>query len=169
MAADVKKIDLVDIDLDTGRLPQSLYNRNVGLLDADANGFGVRVFRSGVPEDLTGVSVYGYYRTSEGVNRVINTGNVVSGNEAYVVLPGQFYNYKGQFTLAIKLVRGSAISTVRIIKGIIDETHSNESLSPSPDPVVWENVLNVYEQVAPLATAGGVATVAETKSHLGIS
>lgn len=167
--ADVKKVDLVDIDLDTGRLPQSLYNRTIGTGDVKGNGFGVRVFRGGEPVDLSGVSVYGYFKPPQGNNIGITSGNVVSGNEAYVILPAACYNYQGQFTLAIKLVGSGITGTVRIIKGVVDTTNSDNAITPAPSSTSLEEVLNVYEQVAPLATAGGVATVAETKSHLGIS
>jgi tetratricopeptide (TPR) repeat protein len=62
------------------------------------------VFRDGEPVDLTGVSVQGVFMPPQGDPIAITSGNIVSGNEAEVVLPQACYNYDGQFCLAIKLV-----------------------------------------------------------------
>lgn len=167
--ADVKRIDLVDIDLDSGKLPVSRFTRIIGTGDNNGNGFGVRVFRSGTPVDLTGVSVQGYFRDPKGTNKLIDTGNVVSGNEAYVILKDFCYNFEGQFSLAVKLLGSGVTGTVRIITGMVENTNADNAISPAPSQTSYADVLAVFQQVQPLANAGGIATVAETKSHLGIS
>lgn len=117
--ADITQINLVDIDLNSGKLHRSWLNHGIGVEDVKANGFGVRVFRNGAPVNLSGASVYGYFTNSAGVMTSITSGNSVSGNEAYVVLPAACYETPGKFTLAVKLIGGGATVTVRIVDGMV--------------------------------------------------
>lgn len=173
MAEDIKRIDLVDIDLNSGKLHRSFFSHSIGTTDVKGNGFGVRVFRDGEPVDLTGVSVQGYFRDPQGNNIGITSGNVsASGddnNEAYVILPAACYNYEGRFQLAIKLVSSTITGTVRIVEGMVDNTNTGGAIVPPPATASYDTVLAAFEQVQPLVDAGGVATVAQTKSHLGIT
>ena len=94
MAANVQKLDLVDIDLTSGTIHRSWIKQSIGSADVKGNAFGVRVFRDGEPVTLSSVSVYGYFRDPHGTNIAITSGNSVSGNVAYVVLPAACYNYE---------------------------------------------------------------------------
>ena len=116
----IYKQDLVDVDLDKGVVQRNKLNRNIGLNDVIADHFGVRVFRGKEPVSLTGVSVIGYFYNGIGNSITINSGNIVSGNEAVVILPSSCYTIAGKFTLFIKLTDGTVTSTVRIIDGIVE-------------------------------------------------
>lgn len=164
----IYKRDMVDIDLETGTIHRSFMNRSIGYKDNAADHFGVRTWRKGEAINLTGVSVQGIFMPPQGDPIAITSGNIVTGNEAEVVLPQACYNYNGPFTLAIKLIGGGVTGTMRIVDGMVDNTHASGTVAPTGTVPTYQEVLSVYEQVLPLAQAGGVATVAETKSYLGI-
>lgn len=167
----IYKRDIVDINLETGNIQRSFLNHSIGMKDQQADHFGVRVFRNGEAVDLTGVSVQGVFMPPQGSPIAITSGNIVSGNVAEVVLPQACYNYDGQFTLAIKLVDAgnSVTGTIRIVDGMVDNTHASGTVAPTSAVPTYQEVLSVYEQVLSIAGTGGVATVAETKTYLGIS
>ena len=120
----IYKQDIVDIDLNKGTIHRSKLNRRIGKADVVADHFGVRVFRDGEAVNLTGVSVVGYFYSSQGGSPItISSGNSVSGNEAVVVLTSGCYTYPGKFCLYIKLTDGTVTSTVRIIDGEVEPTN----------------------------------------------
>ena len=110
--------DIVDVDLDRDGISRSRLDHTIGKSDDDANRFGVRVLRDGIPESLGSVSCKGYFTDSQG-NRQTITGTV-SGSVAYVTLTDACYTYAGPFRLAIKLEGGGVKSTVRIVDGMIE-------------------------------------------------
>ena len=160
--------DIVNINLESGSLHRSFLNHSIGSADSNANRFGIRVFRDGEPVDLEGAVCEGFFRNAEGTNIALTSTGAVTGNEAYITLPQACYNVEGQFCLAIKLIGGGVTGTMRIVDGMVDNTNTSSPVAPTETVPTYQEVLSVYEQVLPLAEAGGVATVAETKTYLGI-
>ena len=144
----VYKRDIVDINLETGNIHRSFLKHSIGMKDQKADHFGVRVFRNGEAVSLTGVSVQGVFMPPQGSPIAITSGNIVSGNVAEVVLPQACYNYDGQFTLAIKLVdaSNSVTGTVRIVDGMVDNTHASGTVAPTSAVPTYQEVLSAYEQ-----------------------
>ena len=144
----VYKRDIVDINLETGNIHRTFLNHSIGMKDQKADHFGVRVFRDGEPVNLTGVSVQGVFMPPQGSPIAITSGNIVSENVAEVVLPQACYNYDGQFTLAIKLVdsTNSVTGTVRIVDGMVDNTHASGTVAPTSAVPTYQEVLSAYEQ-----------------------
>jgi hypothetical protein len=120
------KEDIVDIDLNSGKIHRSFLNHTIGHNDKNANRFGVRVFRAGYPVDVSGATVTGYFTDSAGTRTVISNGNYAGGNIAYVTLPDDCYEVNGQFTLAIRLTEDGVTSTLRIVDGTIVDTYTTE-------------------------------------------
>lgn len=143
----VYKRDIVDINLETGNIHRSFLNHSIGSNDSAADHFGIRTFRNGEPVSLTGVSVQGVFFQSGHDPIAITSGNIVSGNEAEVVLPQACYNYDGQFTLAIKLVGGGVTGTIRIVDGVVDNTHASGTVAPTSTVPTYQEVLAVYDDM----------------------
>ena len=122
MASTVQRLDLVDIDLERGGMIRSRLGRILGQDDVIENQFGVRVYRNGEPEDVSGATVTGYFTNAAGGRTVISSGNGASGNAAWVTLPAACYEVAGEFRLAVKLTQGGVTSTLRIVDGTISET-----------------------------------------------
>ena len=144
---DIKRLDIVAIELNSGNLHRSWLNHSIGSGDIQANAFGVDIFRDGQAVNLGGGSVQGYFRDPQGNNIAITTGNTISGNRAYVVLPQACYNYEGQFTLAIKVIGGGVTGTMRIVDGIVDNTNTGSAVAPTGTVPTYQEVLAVYDQM----------------------
>ena len=65
MADNIRKVDLVDIELNDGNIHRSFLSHSIGMRDKDGDAFGVRLFRDGVPVDLAGAVAQGYFRNSQ--------------------------------------------------------------------------------------------------------
>ena len=133
--------DIIDIDLKGGSVCRDSALRMIGYGDDGANRFGVRVFRDGVPEVLSG-SCVGYFIRADNGTVVINTG-VISGNVAYVDLDEACYAVDGSFSLAIKVTGANSSSTMRIIDGVVVRTSTSQivdpgTLIPSIDDLIEE-------------------------------
>ena len=111
---------IIDIDLNKTTVNRTHVNINVGAGDEDAVRFGVKVFRKGVPEELTGVTCTGYFQKADGTTETLT--GTVSGNMAYVTLTDDCCTVGGKFKLAIKLIQGSIKTTARIIDGVVVTT-----------------------------------------------
>lgn len=138
--------DIADIELNSGNLHRDWLNHSIGTGDNKANIFGMRLFRDKVPVNLSGASVQGYFRNSQGTNIAISSGTI-SSNTAYVTLPQACYNYEGPFTLAIKVVGGGVTGTMRIVDGIVDNTNSGSAVAPTGTVPTYQEVLAVYDQM----------------------
>ncbi len=165
----IYKQDIVDINLNTGSIFRSFLNHSIGFKNDAADRFGIRVFRDGEAVDLTGASCQAVFMRPDGTNLALTSYGTVSGNVAYVTLPQACYDYEGQFCLSIQLVGGGVTGTMRIVDGMVVNTGASGTVAPTGSVPTYQEVLSVYEQVLPLAEAGGVATVAETRTYLGIS
>ena len=117
--------DIADIDLNRGGLHRIRLMRTIGRDDEAANRFGVRVFRDGAEESLSGATVKGYFTDAEG-NRATITGSA-SGNVASVTLPDDCYAVEGNFRLAIKATQDGVTSTLRIVDGTVQNTNYIET------------------------------------------
>lgn len=139
--------DIADIELNSGSLHRSFLNHSIGLDDAAANRFGVRVFRDGVAETLSGVTCQGFFRNANGENIALTSYGTIDGNVAYVTLPQACYNVEGMFTLAIKLVGGGVTGTMRIVDGAVDNTNTSSPVAPTGSVPTYQEVLSVFEQM----------------------
>ena len=118
----IYKEDIACIDLESGNIFRSFLAYTIGKGDSDANRFGVRAFRNGAAEDLSGASCQAVFRNAAGVNISLTDTGTVSGNVAYVTLPQACYNVEGQFCLVIKLIRNGETTTCRIVDGVVCNT-----------------------------------------------
>ena len=161
----IYKRDIASINLETGTIHRTFLNHSIGLKDQKADHFGIRVFRDGEPVDLTGVSVQGVFMPPQGDPIAITSGNIVSGNEAEVVLPQACYNYDGQFTLSIKLVdaTNAVTGTMRIVDGMVDNTHASGTVAPTSAVPTYQEILSTYDAMV-AATAAANGAIAATYS-----
>ena len=116
----IYNMDIVDIELEGGDIHREYLNHALGQWDVKENRFGVRLFRNGVAEDLTGCSCTGYFTRADGVVKTLS--GSVSGNTAYVILTANCYEVEGRFTLAIKVTGGGVTATMRIVDGMVNNT-----------------------------------------------
>lgn len=161
----VYKENIVDIDLAKGSLHRSFLSHSIGSQDSEADHFGVRVFRNGEPVDLTGVSVQGIFNPPQGSPIALTSGNIISGNVAAVVLKQACYNYDGQFCLAIKLVGGGITGTMRIVDGVVDNTHATGTVAPTGDVPTYQEIIAQYDAMTE-ATAAANSAIAPLYANL---
>lgn len=135
--------DIVNIDLENGTIHRSFMNHSIGYGDDDANRFGIRAFRNGVPETLGGTCA-GYFIRADGATVVIADG-VVSGNLAYVTLPEACYAVEGNFTLAIKVSGGGVTGTMRIVDGVVSRTSTSATVDPGTIIPSVEDLIDAIE------------------------
>lgn len=120
--------DIVNIELESGNIHRSFLHHSIGAGDDRANRFGVRVFRNGEPENVSG-SCFGLFIRADGATVAINNGTV-SGNVAYVTLPDTCYAVEGQFCLTIKVSTSSDTTTLRIVDGVVSRTSTDAIVDP---------------------------------------
>lgn len=153
----VYKADILDVELNTGNIARSFLCHNIGKDDQKADRFGVRCFRDGEPVSLSGVSIQGFMLRPNGshfhIHGSANTG--VSGNEAWVDLPQEAYDYEGKFCLALKLIGGEVTGTIRIIDGMVNNTFVDGAVAPTAAVPTYQEILSVYDQMV-AAKAGSV-------------
>lgn len=149
---DIKRINLVDIDLNSGSIHRSFLAHSIGTADSKADCFGVRVYRNGEAVSLDGGgSVQGYFRNSQGTNIAISNSSYryISGNTAYIILPQACYNYEGPFTLAVKVINSGAgvTGTMRIVDGMVDNTNTGDAVAPTGTVPTYQEVLAVFGEM----------------------
>ena len=165
--------DIADIELESGTIHRTWLNHSIGLGDIKANRFGVRLFRNGEAEDVTG-EIQGFMMRPGQSNLQIYGSSYtgVDGNVAWVSLPQAAYTVEGQFSLAIKLIGGGVTGTMRIIDGMVDNTGSGSTVAPTAEVPSSAEIIAAYEEAAEVIAdfaERGIATVAQTKSFLGIT
>lgn len=121
-------IDMMDVELN-GTTARTFVSRTLGEGDIDGNRFGIRVYRDGKPESLSGKTCIGYLIRQDGVTAVLL--GAVSGNTAYVELPAACYAVEGQFTLAIKICGSHFAATARIVDGTVTDTTTETIIDPT--------------------------------------
>ena len=120
--------DIVSIELTGGNIHRAFMQKTIGGGDDRANRFGVRVYRNGEPEQMTG-SCFGLFIRADGATVAIENGTI-SGNLAYVTLPEACYAVEGVFTLAIKITYGGEKVTMRIVDGVVSRTSTDVAVDP---------------------------------------
>ena len=144
----INRMDIIDVELNSGTVNRSFLMRSIGKGDNNANSFGVRLFRNGDPENIGFGAVQGFFRNSHGENIALTSHGTIEGNLAYVTLPQECYNYEGQFTLSIKIVSPESANTVtmRIIDGIVDNTNTDGAVAPTDAIPTYQEILAVYDE-----------------------
>ena len=135
--------DIASIDLENGNIYRSFLSHTIGYGDDDANRFGIRAFRNGVPETLGGTCA-GFFIRADGATVVIADG-VVSGNMAYVTLPEACYAVEGNFTLAIKVSGSGVTGTMRIVDGVVSRTSTSATVDPGTIIPSVENLIDAID------------------------
>lgn len=138
--------DIVNIDLECGTLHRSFLKRSIGQGDVQANRFGIRVFRNGAPENITG-SCIGLFVRADGETVPIENG-VVSGNTAYITLTEACCAVEGVFRLAIKIQGDGITGTMRIVDGMVDLTSTDSYVDPGTVIPSIEALLAAMNQAA---------------------
>lgn len=156
------KSDIVDINLNTGNIHRSFLSHAIGQKDDDADRFGIRAFRDGVPQDLSGASCQAWFLNSQGTTIALTSYGTVSGNKAYVTLPQACYDYDGPFTLAIKIVGGGVSSTVRIVDGMVDNINVGGAVTPTSSVPTYQEILAQFDEMVAATTAATDAAAAAT-------
>lgn len=159
--ADFTKKDILDINLNTGNIYRSFITHSIGYKDGDADRFGIRAFRDGVPVDLSGVSCQGVFMAPNGAKIALTSYGTVSGNEAYITLPPACYDYEGQFCLSIKLSGEGVTGTMRIIDGIVSDTGASGTVAPTDSVPTYQEIIAQYDAMV-AATAAANGCIAET-------
>lgn len=149
------KNDIADIDLETGTISRSFANHAIGMGDISAERFGIRLFRKGVPVQISGGTCIGYFIRHENKDTVIINGGSFSGNEAYITLPESCYTKEGNFSLAIKLIDGAVTGTFRIVDGTVIKTLSGDIVDPGG------TIPDISELLAVIGRAEAAADVIE--------
>lgn len=133
--------DIVNIDLECGNIFRSWMKHTIGEGDALADRFGVRVFRNGVPFQLSGTCT-GYFIRADGETIPVVNG-VIDGNLAYVTLIDTCYAMEGVFSLAIKVDNGSGENvTMRIVDGVVSRTTTDIIVDPGTIIPSIEDLIN---------------------------
>lgn len=120
--------DIVDIELTSGQLHRTFANHMLGEGDENCQRYGVRLFRNGEPEDITGASAVGYFIRADN-QAVVLTGGV-SGNVAWVELEADCFLVEGNFTLSIKITGADITNTLRVVDGTILDTIKGSMIDP---------------------------------------
>lgn len=139
--------DVADIELNNGNISRSWAKRTIGSGDANANRFGIKVYRDGTPVDLTGCTCQAIFMNAAGQNIALTSYGSVNANIAYVTLPQACYNVEGQFSLAIKLLGAGVTGTMRIVDGVVDNTGTNGAIAPTESIPTYQEIIDVYYQV----------------------
>ena len=139
--------DIVDIELTGGNIHRSFAKHAIGGGDEAANRFGIRTFRNGEPENISG-NCFGLFIRADGETVAINNGTV-SGNVAYVTLPSACYAVEGCFSLAIKVTGTNMTGTMRIVDGVVDRTSTDTPVDPGTIlPTIDDLIEAINEAVA---------------------
>ena len=138
--------NFVDVDLD---LNKSLVRKNLGEVmasgDVDANRFGVRVKRNGVPVDLTGVTVYGYaILPNEETHKIKGS---ASGNEAFVDIKQECYLYDGAITVTIKILGDGFETALAIFDAINTRTETGTIVSENRVIYDVDTILTIIDRM----------------------
>ena len=124
------KVDIVDIDLDSGSVHRSFVQKTLSEADGNANTYGIRLFRKGQPVSVGGATCMGYFIRNGNGDTVVIDGGMFSGNEAYITLPASCYVYEGTFTLVIKLVGTGWTEAMRIVDGTVVNSVEGTPIDP---------------------------------------
>ena len=137
------KEDIVDIELANGNLHRSFLKHSIGMGDALANRFGVRVFRNREPVQLAGTCT-GYFIRADGATIAVT--GTIDGSIAYVTLTDTCYAVEGYFCLAIKVTSGGETVTLRIVDGMVSRTSTDIAVDPGTILPSIEDLITAIEE-----------------------
>ena len=141
---------------------------NLYYQDANSIKIGVRVFYNGQPTALDG-SISAYCVLADGSTVPINTGTK-SGNTAYITLPPSAFNVLGIERITIKNVSNNVVTTLLSAVGVVVQARTSSQTNPGQVVDDWTNQINAkLAQFDDVIQQVDIATVAQTKSYLGIS
>lgn len=154
--------DIADIELNSGTVHRSFAHKIVGEGDANANRYGIRLWRDGEPESIGGSTCMGYFISHANGETVTINGGLFNGQEAYVDLPNDCYYYPGGFSLVIKLVGPGITGTMRIVDGTVVDSMIGSPIDPGGVIPDLEDLLAVIERAEDAAdTIAGISVYAE--------
>lgn len=104
---------------DVNRLPQVKKIGNVFTQDSGANLIGVEMVDNGAPVDLEG-TVEAWIIKPDG--ETITEDGTIDENKAYVVLPDEAYESTGEIFIFLKLVNGTAVTTLGGVEAYVYES-----------------------------------------------
>lgn len=157
--------DIADINLESGTIHRSFAQKTIGEADANANRYGVRLWRNGEPENVGGSTCMGYFIRNANGDTVTINGGMFSGQEAFVELPEACYAYDGGFTLVIKLVGGGVTGTMRIVDGTVINSMHGTPIDPGTTIPDLSDLMDVIERAEAAAeTIAGISVTAELVS-----
>lgn len=142
--------DIINIDLaNSGTVHRSFAAHTLGQGDVLENRFGVRVYFNGEAVDLSSASCIGLFMAPDGSNILISGSSYTScsGNTAYVQLPQACYNYEGQFTLSIKIIKSPITGTMRIIDGVVSNTGTSGAVAPTGSVPTYQEIVALYDEM----------------------
>ena len=116
--------NIIDIELTGSTVFRSFQNKSIGEGDSYGERFGMRVFKDGTLQSLSGSSCLGFFIRPDGITLVVE--GFTSGSTAYVELPPAAYAKTGQFTLAVKLYGGTVANTTCMFDGTVVDTTTGE-------------------------------------------
>lgn len=145
--AELCRSDIVQVDLSHG-----LMRKHVGSIlatgDKYGNRFGAEIFRDGVPIDIHGFAVTGYFlRPNKDAIFIVGS---TAGNTAFVTLPQACYIDAGSFTLALKISSEDYTTTVRIVDGYILLTQTDDLVDPGEAVPTLDDI---FAQIAAMEAA----------------
>ena len=135
--------------------------------DNAANLIGVEVFNNGAPASLSGTCI-GYAIRADGGTLIIT--GTVSGNKASIILPTSAYVIEGPLDIVIKVVSGSAETTVGACHGYVQRATTDTIIDPGhvvPDLAELLAQIDACEQAttaANIAAAGAKNAFADYNS-----
>lgn len=122
-------------DLDT-LVKKTYLNGIFATGDALANCFAVELYKGNAPYTIpSGATVKGYF-VRKGTDTIELPGTK-SGNVASVTLNSACYNQNGPFTLTIKVLEGSAVTTVFYGEGSMAVSRTGYTVNPSFEAVEY--------------------------------
>lgn len=152
---DLQRSDIIKIDLS-----KQLLRTNAGEIlamgDDCANRFGADLVRNGLPVNVDGCMVIGYFIRPDGYTCVIE--GVAEGSQAYVDLPEACYTSEGVFSLAIKLKNDEMNCTLRIIDGYLRRTETGTYIDPGTVVPDLADLLLQIEAMEDATAAANTAT-----------
>lgn len=123
-------------DLDSG-IKRTYLNTIHATGDALANCYAVALYKGNTAYTLpSGATVKGYFVRQKD-NSTIELSGTKSGNVASVTLNSACYNQSGPFTLTIKVLEGSAVTTVFYGEGSILTSRTGTTVNPSFEAVEY--------------------------------
>ena len=138
--------DIADIDLDTGTVHRTFAQKTISEGDADANRYGIRLWRSGEPVTIDGGVCMGYFIRHGSGDTVTINGGEFSGQEAWVDLPQSCYAQDGGFSLVIKLVNSTITGTMRIVDGTVVDSMIGAPIDPGSVVPDLSSLLTVIDR-----------------------